>query len=74
MHKHLLLVLLLGMSLLTACTSVEGPLRPISSSWTEVTESPIDTDLREIEEDEDEKADPALRISFYRFSFVIDWF
>lgn len=74
MHKRLLLILLLGMSLLTACTSVDAPISSIPVSWTEVSESPMDTDLREIEEDEDEKADPALRISFYRFSFEIDWF
>jgi len=74
MHKHLLLVLLLGMSLMTACTSVESPMKPIPVNWSEVTESPMDTDLREIEDEDEQKADPALRISFYGFSFVVDWF
>ncbi|MEM6347130.1 MAG: hypothetical protein AAF927_24790 [Bacteroidota bacterium] len=73
MHKHLLVILLLAMSLLTACSSVEAPMKPIPVNWSEVSESPMETDLREIEEDEPQ-ADPALRISFYRFSFVIDWF
>lgn len=73
MAKRLLFILLLAVCLLPACTSTETPMQPLPTAWSQVEESPVETDLEE-KEDGREEAKHDFTISFYRFSFVIDWF